>query len=81
MRVLNSRTNGDWVVTLPPSPSGATALCVGQGPWSKMRAPADANHKPPRIVGTGYLVSTRGYPPRGAKTLSSRHLREFAWNQ
>lgn len=81
MRVLNSRTDGDWVVTLPPSRSGATVLCIGQRPLSKMRAPADADHKPPGIVGTGYLASTLGYPPGGAKTLSSRHLREFSWNQ
>lgn len=81
MRVLNSRTNGDWVDTLPQSPSGATVLCVGQRLSAKKRAAADANHKPSGIVGTGYLASTRGYPPGGAKTLGSRHLREFAWNQ
>lgn len=81
MRVLNSRTNGDRVVTLPPPPSGATALCVGQRPSSKMRATTDADHKPPGIVGTGYLGSTRVSPPGDAKTLGSRHLREFAWNQ
>lgn len=81
MRVLNSRTNGDWVVTLPPPQSCATAFFVGQRPSSKMQAPADADHKPPSIVGTGYLPSTPGYPSEGAKALGSRHLRELAWNQ
>lgn len=81
MRVLNSRTNGGWVVTLPPSKSCATALCVGQRPSSKMRAPADADHKPPGIVGTGYRPSTPGYLSEGAKTLGPLRLRELVWNQ
>lgn len=81
MRVLNSRTDRDLVVTLPPSRSGATVLCTGQRPSSKMRAPADADHKPPGIVGTGYLASTLGYNSGGGKTLNSQHLREFSWNQ
>lgn len=80
MRVLNSKSNGYWVVTLPPPPSGATAMCVGQRPSSKMRAPADADHKPASVVGTGYLASGRVCPPGDANTLGSRHLRKFAWN-
>ena len=81
MSVLNSKKNGGWVVTLPPSKSYATVLCVGQHPSSKMRAPADADHKPPGIVGTSHRPSTPGCPSEGAKTLGSGHLRELVWNQ
>ena len=81
MRVLNCRANGDWIVTLPPSPSGAAALCVVQRLTSQRLAPADADHKPLGIVGRGDQPSTQGYSSEDAKTLGLWKLREFAWNQ
>lgn len=73
MRVLNSKTNGYWIVTLQAI--GATALCVGHRPSSKIRAASNADHRPPSFVWTGYLASVRVYSPGNAKTLGSRHLR------